>query len=164
MEIWLYEPDEILGMELTIFRDSTYFASWVCLPIKNYSYWRYNAKRWDLFVVLRKKQLWCLILGLIAALARSQKNGRMARYPLSLKKNNCNNVSLSLQRVYVASSRQLRRIESVSRSPIYSHFLETINGASTIRAFSQQERFIRDNYRKVDENQVAYYLSISANR
>jgi len=68
------------------------------------------------------------------------------------------------QRVYVASSRQLRRIESVSRSPIYSHFLETINGASTIRAFSQQERFIRDNYRKVDENQVAYYLSISANR
>ncbi|XP_078381052.1 multidrug resistance-associated protein 1-like [Oculina patagonica] len=69
-----------------------------------------------------------------------------------------------IQRVYVATSRQLRRIESVSRSPIYSHFLETINGASTIRAFSQQQRFIRDNYRKVDENQVAYYLFISANR
>ena len=52
----------------------------------------------------------------------------------------------------------------MNRSPIYSHFLETINGASTIRAFSQQQRFIRDNYRKVDENQVAYYLGVSANR
>ena len=68
------------------------------------------------------------------------------------------------QRVYVATSRQLRRIESVNRSPIYSHFLETINGVTTIRAFSQQQRFMRDNYRKVDENQVAYYLGVSANR
>jgi len=68
------------------------------------------------------------------------------------------------QRVYVATSRQLKRIESVSRSPIYSHFLETINGTSTIRAYSQQQRFIRDNYHKTDENQVAYYSTISSNR
>ena len=68
------------------------------------------------------------------------------------------------QKVFVASSRQLKRIESVRRSPIYSHFLETINGASTIRAFSQQRRFIRDNYHRTDENQVAYYLSIASNR
>ena len=70
----------------------------------------------------------------------------------------------SPQRVYVATSRQLKRIESVSRSPIYSHFLETINGVTTIRAFSQQQRFIRDNYYRTDENQVAYYLSVSSNR
>nr|XP_058971200.1 multidrug resistance-associated protein 1-like [Pocillopora verrucosa] len=69
-----------------------------------------------------------------------------------------------IQRVYVATSRQLRRIESVSRSPIYSHFLETITGVSTIRAFSQQQRFIRDNYRKLDENQEAHYLAVTADR
>ncbi|XP_068685996.1 multidrug resistance-associated protein 1-like [Montipora foliosa] len=69
-----------------------------------------------------------------------------------------------VQRVYVATSRQLRRIESANRSPIYSHFLETINGTTTIRAFSQQQRFIRENYFKVDEYQVAYYLEVSANR
>ncbi|XP_022785081.1 multidrug resistance-associated protein 1-like [Stylophora pistillata] len=68
-----------------------------------------------------------------------------------------------IQRVYVATSRQLQRIESVSRSPIYSHFLETVNGASTIRAFSQQRRFILDNYYKTDENQVAYYSTVSSN-
>ncbi|XP_029207815.1 multidrug resistance-associated protein 1-like [Acropora millepora] len=69
-----------------------------------------------------------------------------------------------VQRLYVSSSRQLKRIESVSRSPIYSNFLETINGTTTIRAFGQQQRFIHDNYFIVDENQVAYYPSVSSNR
>lgn len=64
----------------------------------------------------------------------------------------------------MASSRQLKRIESVSRSPIYNNFLETINGTSTIRAFAQQQRFIQGNYAIVDENQVSYYPSISSNR
>ena len=72
--------------------------------------------------------------------------------------------SFNLQRVYVATSRQLKRIESVSRSPIFNNFFETINGASTIRAFGQQQRLIRDNYYRVDENHVAFYPGTSANR
>ncbi|KAK2566616.1 Multidrug resistance-associated protein 1 [Acropora cervicornis] len=59
---------------------------------------------------------------------------------------------------------QLKRIESVSRSPIFNNFFETINGASTIRAFGQQERLIQDNYHRVDENHVAYFPGVSANR
>lgn len=68
------------------------------------------------------------------------------------------------QRFYVASSRQLKRLESVSRSPVYSHFNETLLGVSIIRAFEEQERFIRQSDLKVDENQKAYYPSIVANR
>lgn len=70
----------------------------------------------------------------------------------------------SWQRFYVASSRQLKRLESVSRSPIYSHFNETLLGVSVIRAFEEQERFIHQSDLKVDENQKAYYPSIVANR
>lgn len=64
----------------------------------------------------------------------------------------------------MASSRQLKRLESVSRSPVYSHFNETLLGVSIIRAFEEQERFIRQSDLKVDENQKAYYPSIVANR
>ncbi|XP_041812547.1 multidrug resistance-associated protein 1 isoform X2 [Chelmon rostratus] len=69
-----------------------------------------------------------------------------------------------VQRFYVASSRQLKRLESVSRSPIYTHFSETLLGTSVIRAFGEQERFIRESDQRVDHNQKAYYPSIVANR
>ncbi|KAL8573178.1 hypothetical protein ACOMHN_036163 [Nucella lapillus] len=69
-----------------------------------------------------------------------------------------------IQRFYVATSRQLKRLESTSRSPIYSHFGETITGASTIRAFQQEDLFIQQSETRVDENQVCYYPSIVSNR
>ncbi|XP_020807934.1 multidrug resistance-associated protein 1 isoform X13 [Drosophila serrata] len=68
------------------------------------------------------------------------------------------------QRFYVATSRQLMRLESVSRSPIYSHFSETVTGASTIRAYDVGNRFIDESDAKVDKNQVCKYPSVIANR
>uniref|UniRef100_A0A8C2DET3 Multidrug resistance-associated protein 1 n=1 Tax=Cyprinus carpio TaxID=7962 RepID=A0A8C2DET3_CYPCA len=64
----------------------------------------------------------------------------------------------------MASSRQLKRLESVSRSPVYTHFNETLLGTSVIRAFGEQQRFIRESDGRVDHNQKAYFPSIVANR
>uniref|UniRef100_A0A8C6PX67 ABC-type glutathione-S-conjugate transporter n=1 Tax=Nothobranchius furzeri TaxID=105023 RepID=A0A8C6PX67_NOTFU len=69
-----------------------------------------------------------------------------------------------VQRFYVATSRQLKRLESVSRSPIYSHFSETITGSSVIRAYSRDTAFVLMSDVKVDENQKSYYPGIVSNR
>ncbi|XP_046388377.1 multidrug resistance-associated protein 1-like isoform X2 [Ischnura elegans] len=69
-----------------------------------------------------------------------------------------------IQRFYIATSRQLKRLSSVSRSPIFSHFGESLNGVSTIRAFSVQHRFIKENEKIVDYHQSFQYPYCIANR
>lgn len=71
---------------------------------------------------------------------------------------------LYIQRYYLRTSRELKRLDSVSRSPIYAHFQESLSGMSTIRAYNQQKRFEMENEWRVDANLRAYYPSISANR
>ncbi|TDH11131.1 hypothetical protein EPR50_G00057620, partial [Perca flavescens] len=73
-------------------------------------------------------------------------------------------VYIFIQSFYVASSCQLRRLEAVSRSPIYSHFNETVQGASVIRAFGEQRRFVLHANRCIDNNQEAYFPRFVATR
>nr|XP_049593463.1 multidrug resistance-associated protein 1-like isoform X1 [Syngnathus scovelli] len=69
-----------------------------------------------------------------------------------------------IQSFYVAASCQLRRLEAVSRSPVYTHFNETAQGVCVIRAFGQQERFARQAHRRIDRNQEAYFPRFVATR
>nr|XP_019586530.1 PREDICTED: canalicular multispecific organic anion transporter 2 isoform X1 [Rhinolophus sinicus] len=69
-----------------------------------------------------------------------------------------------VQRFYVATSRQLKRLESVSCSPIYSHFSETVTGSSVIRAYSRSRDFEAINDVRVDTNQRSCYPNIASNR
>ncbi len=56
------------------------------------------------------------------------------------------------QKFYLSMSRQLKRLESITMSPIYSHLNESISGAVTIRAFKVKNFFIGELYRKLDIN------------
>lgn len=69
-----------------------------------------------------------------------------------------------VQRFYVATSRQLKRLESISRSPIFSHFSETVTGTSVIRAYGRMEDFKVFSDSKVDTNQKSSYPYIASNR
>ena len=58
---------------------------------------------------------------------------------------------------------EFKRLDSISRSPVFSHFSETIDGVSTIRAFKHNNRFIDINDNKLDKNVGMYFLMMAAN-
>ena len=68
------------------------------------------------------------------------------------------------QNYYIPTSRELKRLDSVSRSPIFSAFSEVLEGVSTIRAFRAEQRFVAEEHRRLDANLRAYYLYVASNR
>uniref|UniRef100_A0A670HUK6 ATP binding cassette subfamily C member 6 n=1 Tax=Podarcis muralis TaxID=64176 RepID=A0A670HUK6_PODMU len=70
----------------------------------------------------------------------------------------------TVQRYYIASSRQIRRLSGATQTPIISHFSETLVGVSTIRAFGHQERFLNQNKDVVNENMVCFYNNVISSR
>ncbi|GBG71636.1 hypothetical protein CBR_g9052 [Chara braunii] len=69
-----------------------------------------------------------------------------------------------IEAYYLHASRELKRLDALLHSPIFSHFAETIRGLSTIRAFCKQEAFVQLNYSQVNDSSRAYLASISVNR
>ncbi|CAG9820276.1 unnamed protein product [Phaedon cochleariae] len=65
---------------------------------------------------------------------------------------------------YRMTSRELKRISSVTLSPVYSHFNETLQGLTTIRAMRATQRFNRVNQHNVDANIKAQFASQAASR
>ncbi|KAG8756216.1 hypothetical protein FRC12_010637, partial [Ceratobasidium sp. 428] len=73
-------------------------------------------------------------------------------------------ISYQIAKVYGQTSRDLRRLDSVTRSPLYSIYGETIAGVSVIRAFGASTMFLREMFRRVDTNAAPYHGSWSVNR
>jgi ABC-type multidrug transport system fused ATPase/permease subunit len=65
---------------------------------------------------------------------------------------------------YINSSRDLKRLESVQRSPLYQQFGETLSGMTTIRAYGDERRFIRENMNKVNTHSRPFIYLWGANR
>ncbi|KAK5166122.1 Transporter of the ATP-binding cassette (ABC) [Saxophila tyrrhenica] len=67
-------------------------------------------------------------------------------------------------RFYISSSRDLKRLESVQRSPLYQQFGETLSGMTTIRAYGDERRFIRENLHRVNTHSRPFIFLWGANR
>ncbi|VVA93078.1 unnamed protein product [Arabis nemorensis] len=65
---------------------------------------------------------------------------------------------------YQNTSREVRRLDSVTRSPIYAQFGEALNGLSSIRAYKAYERMAKINGKSVDNNIRFTLANTSSNR
>nr|APD26503.1 ATP-binding cassette transporter subfamily C member 10 protein [Brachionus koreanus] len=77
--------------------------------------------------------------------------------PLSL-------IYYSIQNYYRWTSRELKRLSSVSLSPLYTHFHETIRGIVTIRAFRKVKKFCKQNEEYLNKFIQATYNSQAASQ
>ncbi|XP_068012904.1 ATP-binding cassette sub-family C member 10 isoform X1 [Melanerpes formicivorus] len=68
----------------------------------------------------------------------------------------------SIQRYYRCTSRELKRLYSVTLSPIYTHFSETLSGLCSIRAMRATERFELENHLRLEQNQRCLFVSNTA--
>uniref|UniRef100_A0A3Q1JDU2 Uncharacterized protein n=1 Tax=Anabas testudineus TaxID=64144 RepID=A0A3Q1JDU2_ANATE len=66
------------------------------------------------------------------------------------------------QHFYRHTSRELKRLCSVTLSPVYSHFSETLTGLGTIRASGSSARFEEENAKRLEQNQRCLFLSNAA--
>ncbi|VUC23409.1 unnamed protein product [Clonostachys rosea] len=69
-----------------------------------------------------------------------------------------------LQRFYLRTSRQMRLLDLEAKAPIYSYFLETLCGITTIKAFGWQSFAISQNAELLDTSQRPFYLMYSIQR
>ncbi|VAI70510.1 unnamed protein product [Triticum turgidum subsp. durum] len=69
---------------------------------------------------------------------------------------------IQLQRYYLASAKELMRINGTTKSALANHLGESISGAITIRAFEEEDRFFAKNLELVDKNAGPYFFNFAA--
>ena len=71
---------------------------------------------------------------------------------------------LWLRRYYLRTSRSVKRIESVTRSPIYALYSSTLSGLMTIRAFRMENELLKSLLEKIDTNTRASFIFACTSR
>ncbi|KAI3543901.1 ABC transporter [Colletotrichum filicis] len=63
-----------------------------------------------------------------------------------------------VQRYYLRTSRQVRLLDIEAKAPIYTHFLETLKGVATIRAYQWEEKFEEQATKLLNTSQKPHYM------
>jgi ABC-type multidrug transport system fused ATPase/permease subunit len=59
------------------------------------------------------------------------------------------------------TERRPQRLDAILRSSLYSHFSESLSGLATIRAYREEDRFLKENRDWVDVENRAYWLTVT---
>ncbi|KAK8859863.1 multidrug resistance-associated [Apiospora arundinis] len=62
-----------------------------------------------------------------------------------------------VQRFYLRTSRQLRLLEIEANAPLFSHFIESLNGLITIRSYGWVGGYVAKNMKLLDQSQIPSY-------
>jgi ABC-type multidrug transport system fused ATPase/permease subunit len=73
-------------------------------------------------------------------------------------------VLVLIQRFYLRTSRQLRLLEIEMKAPVFTHFIESLHGLVTIRAFGWTTQYLEKTISLLDVAQRPYYLLLSVQR
>ncbi|XP_011138927.1 probable multidrug resistance-associated protein lethal(2)03659 isoform X1 [Harpegnathos saltator] len=65
---------------------------------------------------------------------------------------------------YLATSRSVKRLEGITRSPVFAHLSATLQGLPTIRAFGAAEILTKEFDRHQDLHSSAWYIFIASSR
>ncbi|KAJ8478954.1 hypothetical protein OPV22_022681 [Ensete ventricosum] len=71
-------------------------------------------------------------------------------------------LTIRLQRYYLASAKELMRINGTTKSLVANHLAESISGATTIRAFEEEDRFFSKSLELIDENASPFFHNFAA--
>ncbi|CAH1105167.1 unnamed protein product [Psylliodes chrysocephalus] len=69
-----------------------------------------------------------------------------------------------IRRAFLASSRQIKRVEAVARSPIFTHLAASLQGLTTIRAFRAEQILTKEFDNFQDKHSSIYYTFLTATR
>ncbi|KAL7750940.1 hypothetical protein RI367_003520 [Sorochytrium milnesiophthora] len=69
-----------------------------------------------------------------------------------------------VQRYFLATSREIKRLDSGSKTPIYQLFGESITGIVSVRAYNYQTQIVKQLEERVDNYIRAVYANYGANR
>uniref|UniRef100_A0A0D9W2Q2 ABC transporter C family member 13 n=1 Tax=Leersia perrieri TaxID=77586 RepID=A0A0D9W2Q2_9ORYZ len=72
-------------------------------------------------------------------------------------------IIVTCQNRYLATSRELTRLEGVTKAPVIDHFSETVLGATTIRCFKKDKEFFHENLDRINSSLRMYFHNYAAN-
>lgn len=93
---------------------------------------------------------WTQVLSIFALCLWSTPFFAIVMFPMAI-------AFVQLFRQFSNIQQDLKRLESVSRSPMFSSLSETLNGLETIRAYGAMERFLATHQKRMDYNHKFFW-------